>query len=362
MRILLAAKYLHYPQGGGGLERNTHELCLRLVRRGIQPAVMCDIHNETSIVALKNRLARKLRPAIRFPMDSNLGYPVFRGWSSENGAGEVVSRFKPDIVVAQSAEPVPLLESFSGFGIPRMAYFHEVERIWDVDSLVAMGNVGLLANSEFTARKMGERAGFMPAVIRPLIDPPLYRTPTKPKNVLFINTSKRKGVDVALRLAEKRPDISFDFVVYWNSSVSDIEGLTARAKALGNVALHERTNNMRPLYGRARVLLAPSQWAEAWGRVATEAQINGIPVLASKRGGLPEAVGDGGILVDHDAPIEEWTRALSALWDDPANYAKLSAAALRHGERPEIQPETIVSEFIGAVGAFAKAHSGASVA
>ena len=64
----------------------------------------------------------------------------------------------------------------------------------------------------------------------------------------------------------------------------------------------------------------------------------------------------------HDAPIDEWAKALSALWDDPANYQRLAAAALRHSERQEIQPEAIVSEFISAVSAFAGSRRSASVA
>jgi glycosyltransferase involved in cell wall biosynthesis len=81
-----------------------------------------------------------------------------------------------------------------------------------------------------------------------------------------------------------------------------------RSELPANVTLHPPTRDMRPLYARARLLLAPSQWEEAWGRVATEAQVSGIPVLASNRGGLPEAVGNGGILLPADAPGNEWAR------------------------------------------------------
>src|SRR3546814_9881685 len=45
------------------------------------------------------------------------------------------------------------------------------------------------------------------------------------------------------------------------------------------------SHDMREVYRRTHTLLVPSQWEEAWGRVATEAQFSGIPVLASDRGG-----------------------------------------------------------------------------
>ena len=35
----------------------------------------------------------------------------------------------------------------------------------------------------------------------------------------------------------------------------------------------------------------PSLWLESFGLVAAEAMLNGIPVLASNRGGLPETIG-----------------------------------------------------------------------
>jgi glycosyltransferase involved in cell wall biosynthesis len=349
MRVLFVAKHLHFPQGGGGLERNTHELCLRLIRRGVVPAVMCNIQPDGSFFAFRNRLARKLKPRTRFPVDCSLGYEVYRGWANEDGAAEVAARFRPDIVIAQSAKPVPLIESFCGLGIPRLAYFHEVERAWDAGVLAAMDGVGLLANSTFTARRMAEHVGYAPRVIYPLVDRSLYTTPTRPTRALLINTKPRKGVEIAFQLAESRPDVPFDFVRYWSSSADEVQALRRRARAAGNITVHAPTNDLRPLYGRARLLLAPSQWDETWGRVATEVQVNGTPVLASDRGGLPEAVGRGGLIVRHDAPIGDWRAAFARLWDDPAEHRQRAAAAREHSHRQEIQPDAIVAAFLDAL-------------
>lgn len=349
MKILLAAKHPHYPQGGGGLERNTHELCLHLVKQGLQPAVICDLSANHSLLVLRNQLARRIRPGIRYPMDTGCGYPVFRGWREHDGAAEVTARFRPDVIVAQSGEPVPIIQSYENLGVPLIAYFHEVERAFDAGTLAQPGTIGLLANSRFTAEKMAIYAGFAPTVIRPLIDRSLYEVATRPRNVLFINTVPRKGLEIAFRLAESRPDVQFDFIKSWILKPPDIDRIEKRARAAGNITLHPPTNDMRPHYARARILLAPSQWEEAWGRVATEAQINGIPVLGSNRGGLPESVGPGGILVPHDAPIPEWAAAFSRLWDHPDTHARISEAALAYSRRPEIQPENIVDTFVEAV-------------
>jgi glycosyltransferase involved in cell wall biosynthesis len=49
------------------------------------------------------------------------------------------------------------------------------------------------------------------------------------------------------------------------------------------------------------VLVVPSRY-ESFGLVATEAMLAGVPVIASRIGGLVEAVGDAGILVEPDDP------------------------------------------------------------
>lgn len=90
---------------------------------------------------------------------------------------------------------------------------------------------------------------------------------------------------------------------------------------------------------RARALLMPSRWEEAWGRVATEAQDNGIPVIATRTGGLPESVGPGGLLISPEAEIETWAEALRSIWHDSAAYAALATAASNHARRPEVDPE-----------------------
>ena len=113
---------------------------------------------------------------------------------------------------------------------------------------------------------------------------------------------------------------------------------------------------MRAVYRRARLLLAPSPWEEAWCRVVTEAQFSGIPALASDRGGLPESVGPGGLLVPADAPHDAWLTALGRMWDDPDQLDALSAAARRHAARPEIRPESIIAAFDDVATALCRDH------
>lgn len=103
---------------------------------------------------------------------------------------------------------------------------------------------------------------------------------------------------------------------------------------------------MRTVYRDAKLVLVPSRCAEGWGRVVSEAQVSGIPALASNLGGLPESVGRGGILVDPAAGIDEWERALARLWDDDREYERLAESAREHSLRPEFHAAAIVRQLL----------------
>src|SRR5437764_15303430 len=94
----------------------------------------------------------------------------------------------------------------------------------------------------------------------------------------------------------------------------------ATAPTTGNVQIRASVQEPARLYGDAKVLLVPSTYPEAWGRVVPEAQMSGIPVVATAIGGLPEAVGEGGILIDPAASAKSWSRTVSDLWDNDNAY------------------------------------------
>jgi glycosyltransferase involved in cell wall biosynthesis len=57
-----------------------------------------------------------------------------------------------------------------------------------------------------------------------------------------------------------------------------------------------------------------------------EAMAAGVPVLASRRGGLPEMVGAEHTLPDRD--MEAWAAAMRELWSDPERRRARAADAL----------------------------------
>ncbi|MGN8158620.1 glycosyltransferase [Salinisphaera sp. SWV1] len=352
-RLLFVTTNPYIPQMTGGSEYSTHDLCRNLASSGWAVGVLSSLGTSGRVHVL-NRLKAKLL-GVECPCDRDLGYPVYRGWDVAAGIPEAVRGFQPDLLVIQAGRQSHLARAIVEERLPFIWYLRDVEfdrQVEDVGGEAAFRSLlqqaTVVANSAFSARLCQERFGVKSHTLPPLVDFTNYRCagPLRRRVALFVNPVAVKGVETVFRLAERRPDIPFLMVESWPLSDERMAALRARAARLGNVEIRRRVSDMRDLYQEAKVGLMPSQCREAWGRVATELQVNGIPVLASDIGGLPESVGRGGVLVAPDASVDEWASALSEIWDDDDRYAAYVDAALEHARRPEIQVDNMIKVFM----------------
>ena len=334
MKFLFASGLPHIPQAMGGSQSSTHDLALDLIARGHEAAVLAPLA-PTGYVGIRSRVLMKLLRTTT-SRDDFLGYPVYRRWHVDSELDSLIADICPDVAIVQAMHPVPIAKELIRLSVPTIVYLRDVEFQLLGGDPSDLEAARMVSNSEFTARRYKEVYGIDAAVIPPLFRPEHYRTRSSGSNITFVNPFPDKGSELAFEIARRCPEIPFCFVEAWTLTNAQRAVTLEKMKTAPNVTLRRRTQNIRSVYARAKIVLMPSKWEEAWGRVATEAHFSGIPVVASNRGGLPELVGPGGVLLDPDGPVEQWVEAVRRLWTDEAYYKEKSAAALAYAKRPEI--------------------------
>jgi len=200
----------------------------------------------------------------------------------------------------------------------------------------------LAAPSAYLAGRIREKTGRPVMVVPSPIARPNRTIETEPATrpfITYINPIQIKGRDVFFALARDMLDEKFLVVENWG-----VHPLTRQVlAAYPNVTSWPRQSDMTPVWERTRLLIVPSQVPEAFGRVAPEAQVEGIPVIASRLGGLIEAVGDGGVLVEDYADPRAWVHIIDRVIDDQSFYEKLSDKARRHPAR--FEPTGVADRF-----------------
>jgi glycosyltransferase involved in cell wall biosynthesis len=178
-----------------------------------------------------------------------------------------------------------------------------------------------LAVSEFVRDKHLE-AGFEPDRIRVkpnFVQPTRRRTGPGGPFVVLGRLTREKGLDALLRA--------------WGEARLEIAGEGDERSALERIAPSSvrfrgaiAATDVPDLLAGARALLIPSR-SEGLPRVVVEAFAAGVPVIASRVGGLPELVehGANGLLVDLDDEAG-WRGAVERLADD-AESIRLGAGA-----------------------------------
>lgn len=314
------------------------QLAVALSQRGHEIAFLTGLTG-SDFLGFKGRVRIKFSQSDLYK-SSFEGFEVYRGWHIENNVEEFTRAYKPDLAVCFSGHPTPISKQFQANHVRSVIYFRNVE-INDFGGSPANAADKFIANSDFTARFVKDKFGVEASTIPPLVERKIYET-SPGGMVTFINPHRDKGRDIVFQLVRRLPEIPFLIVYSWNLDRQDREHLDTLSAECSNLTISQATDDMKQIYGRTKIILAPSQWQEAWGRIATEAHFSGIPVIASDAGGLPEAVGPGGVVIARDAPIDEWQSALSKLWHDPEHYREMSQSALQYGHREEMRPDYIL--------------------
>lgn len=157
-------------------------------------------------------------------------------------------------------------------------------------------------------------------------------------DVVFVGRlSEKKGVADLLQAVANVPDgRSVRVAIVGSGGLETDLRSFAQAQRLNVEFLgHLPPDGVREVLRESRVFVAPSQTAssgdaEGFGLVFLEAALSGLPVIAYRHGGVPEAVVDGvtGVLCS-EGDVEELGRAITSLLGDQSIVERMGRAGRR---------------------------------
>lgn len=177
---------------------------------------------------------------------------------------------------------------------------------------MSRANVHVVYNSEWIAKKLAYDWPSM--VMRPPVDYEYYNVnedPYSSKYITLINLNENKGGKILTRLAAAMPDKQFLVV-----QGSYEEQFFKPAK---NITYLPKQVDIRPVYKDTRILLMPSRY-ESWGRTATEAMSNGIPVVCTATPGLRENCGEAALYIPDRGKLILDEKTKMVVGDDGDSY------------------------------------------
>ena len=223
-------------------------------------------------------------------------------------AEQVFDRFRPDVLLTYGGHPASLelmrrarqreiavvfhLHNF-GYSEPKGSDSKNDRRAFaDVSAVIFP--------SEYSRRHHARLLGLDgPVIPDPIPLDRIVADNPEPQYVTFINPQLSKGVavfaQIAIELYCKPPDIPL-LVVEGRRTSEALARLPVDLSGLTNLHRMANTPDPRDFYRVSRAVLVPSLWGESPGQVPMEALANGIPVLSSDRGALPETLGNAGFV------------------------------------------------------------------
>lgn len=203
----------------------------------------------------------------------------------------------------------------------------------------------VLVVSEFLQDRLKATYGMDSIVVRtPIAPKPVRATDHQRNTITMVNPRSRlKGAEIFLDIAEAMPDREFLVAGTFSS-----DNLSHRAELASNVTALGWVEDMREVYAKTALVLIPSIVEEGGPRVIAEAFVNDIPVVGTTRGGIPEFVGNAGVVVDQPRVVDAWLKAIRKVFSNYEHYADRAGnrSALFHIDDAVAEVQRILRDIV----------------
>lgn len=175
----------------------------------------------------------------------------------------------------------------------------------------------VIANSKYIARELKKQNKISPFIIYPFTETDVSEALNENiegKYLTMVGNAKVKGVETFIALSKLMPEQKFRI----------IDRNLKSSRQEGNILYCPLFNDIEELYGSTSILLVPSIWNEAFGKVSVEAGARGIVPIVSNRGGLPETVCSSLLVVEDYMNASEWKKRIEAILPNIEEWRKKS--------------------------------------
>ncbi|MGE0792834.1 MAG: glycosyltransferase family 4 protein [Candidatus Woesearchaeota archaeon] len=178
------------------------------------------------------------------------------------------------------------------------------KKYYSKNNVFALKNASkVISNSKFIQQLLFKKYKIKSSIIYPEVDYSKLNKKLMEKNPKYITLigggNAMKGYDIVLKIAKKLPNEKFLIV-----------GQYKKIKISKNITFMPMQKDIMKVYSKTKILLVPSRWKEAFGRVVLEAQYLGIPVITSNQGGLPEANKNKNLIIEDLENTPIWIKKI----------------------------------------------------
>lgn len=383
---LLFVNTLYAPHAVGGAEKSTQWLAEACAQHGHKVSVATLSREATASTEALNQVAVHRVPLANFfwPWDGerHRGSPFWHVRDIDNPTmerhlGEVLDRVQPDLVHtnalagfsvsawrACATRRIPVIHTQRDYYLlcPNSSMYRHGKNCADPCTRCTIFNARKRELSRLVGGVIGisrhmldvhQRYQFFPYALFQRVIPNAYRAAgsaepqaTRPAHAplrlgFLGRQTPEKGLEVLLAASTRQSAGRVEVLIAGSGREDYMSGLRAKYPAARFLGYQQPAE----FFAQVDVLVIPSLWHEPLGRVVVEANAHGIPVIAARRGGLPELVEEGvnGFLFDPDSP-PELDAALEHFLADPSLASRLRPACLEKAE--DFHPARIAARYL----------------